>query len=302
MSEIRKGPACGGAGERSEQVQGHPARNEAEIERMRDRLAELLFPEDGGELDEEALDALLDRMEEVSPLPASLATDPAEALERFRRRYAPLLAEEGAGGTPGEASAAPEKRRCSNPLVKALPIAAALVLLLGTVTAQALGVDVFSAVARWTAEIFRLDGGSTPYAAVELRPLEVGEEASYESLEEAVEAFGIDAPIVPREIPERFELVEVKAVQRKLGVLIYANYESGGEVFQVRYNEAEMEESTAVERENDFVDSCLTHGINHYLLMDMGREKAVWQNGEFECCLFGDVSEKEMKDIIYSIY
>lgn len=302
MSEIRKGPARSGAGERSEQVQGHPARNEAEIERMRDQLADLLFPEDDGEIDEEALDALLDRLEEVSPLPASLSTDPEEALERFHRRYAPLLAETGAGGTSREASAAPKKRHCSKPFVKALPFAAALILLFGTVTAQAFGVDVFSAVARWTAEIFRLDGGSTLYAAVRLHPLEVGEEASYESLEEAVEAFGIDAPIVPKEIPERFELVEVKAGQRELGIMIYADYKSEDGVFQIRYSEKAITEIAVVEREDNPVDSYLTHGITHYLLTDLGREKAVWQNGDFECVLFGDISGQEMRDMIDSIY
>ena len=65
MSEIRKDPAFSGAGARSERIQGHPA--ESQIERLQDQLADLLYPSDDGEIDSEALDALLEQMEAVCP-------------------------------------------------------------------------------------------------------------------------------------------------------------------------------------------------------------------------------------------
>lgn len=301
MSEIRREPAVSGAGEHSEQIQGHPVQDGLEFERLHDQLANLLFPEDGGEIDDEALDALLDRMEEVCPLPASLPTDPEEGLERFRRRYASVLEAVAADPAP-QASPVPEKRHFIKPFAKALPLAAALILLLGTVTAQAFGVDVFSAIARWTAEIFRLDGGSAPYAAVTLRPLEVGEEAVYESLEEAVAAFGIDAPIVPKEIPERFGAVTVKATCRNSGIEIYANYESSDGFLQILYNEFEKINVNTLEKEYGSVEAYFIEDFKHYLLSDLGRPKAIWQNGDFECQIFGNISAEEIKKIIDSIY
>ncbi len=297
MSEIRREPASSGAGESSEQIQGHP---ETQIERLQDQLADLLYPSDGGEIDAEALDALLEQMEAVSPLPASLSTDSEEGLKRFRRRYASVV--EAAAGAKAEASPDPVKRRSIKPIARALPFAAALVLLFGTMTAQALGVNVFSTIARWTAEIFRLDGGSVPYDTVTARPLEVGEEAAYESLETAVEAFGINAPIVPKEIPERFELVEVQAVQRELGALIYAEFKSEDGTFQVRYNEAKAQELNTLERETGVVVSYDMGGIKHGLVSDLGRQKATWQNGDFECKISGDISEQEIINMIDSIY
>ena len=302
MSEIRRDPAFSGAGESSEQVQGHPAQCEIQIERLQDQLADLLYPSDGGEIDSEALDALLEQMEAVCPLPASLSTDPEEGLERFRRRYASVIDETNAGNPAGACSVVSKKRSSIKQFARALPFVAALILLFGTVTAQAFGVDVFSAFARWTSEIFRLDGGSTPYATVTVRPLEIGEEATYESLEEAVEVFGIDAPLVPKEIPERFELVEVRAVQRELGILIYAEYKSEDGVFQVRYSEATAQEFSALEKENGVIDFYSMKGIKHRLISDLGRQKAAWQNGDFECQLLGDISQREMKTIIDSIY
>lgn len=301
MSEIRRNPAFSGDGGHSEQIQGHPVQDGPEFERLHDQLADLLFPEDDGEIDSEALDALLDRMEEVCPLPASLSTDPEEGLERFRRRYGSVM-EDMAADTAPDISPVPGKRHSIKPFARALPFAAALILLLGTVTAQAFGVDVFSAIARWTAEIFRLDGGSTPYAVVRLHPLDVGEEATYESLEEAVAAFGIDAPIVPKEIPERFELVEVKAKQWEIGLLIYADYESKNGFFQIRYREKANPDFNALEKENGNINIYVAEGFEHYLLTDLDRQKVVWQNGVLECQIFGNISDQEIKMMIDSIY
>ncbi len=300
MSEIRKDPAFSGAGARSERIQGHPA--ESQIERLQDQLADLLYPSDDGEIDSEALDALLEQMEAVCPLPASLSTDPEEGLERFHRRYASVIDETNAGDSAEAASAGSSKRHSIRPFARALPFAAVLVLLFSTVTVQAFGVDVFSAIARWTAEIFRLDGGSVPYASVTIRPLAEGEEATYESLEEAMEAFGIDAPIVPKEIPERFELAKVWASNQKAGILIHVDYKSDEGVLQIRYNEVAVQEFNTLEKENEVVDSYFVEGVEHRLTSDLGRQKAVWQNGDFECRITGNITEQEIMDIVDSIY
>lgn len=299
MSEIRKDPAFSGAGERSERIQGHP--DDTQIQRLQDQLADLLYPSDGGEIDVEALDSLLEQMEAVSPLPASLSTDPEESLKQFRRRYASVIETANAGAAE-DISAVPEKRHSNRLFVRALPFAAALMLLLSSITAQAFGMNVFSVIARWTAEIFRLDGGSTPYATVSIRPLEIDEEATYQSLEEAMEAFGIRAPLAPKEIPERFELVEVRAVNREFSLLIYADYKSEDGEFQIRYNEAEAQEFNTLEKENINVDSHFAKGIEHRLTSDLGRQKAIWQNGDFECKITGDLSKQEIIAIIDSIY
>ena len=301
MSEIRRDPAFSGAGACSEQIQGHPARDGAQIERLQDQLADLLYPSDGGEIDVEALDALLAEMEAVSPLPAPLSTDPEEGLERFRRRYASVL-EAPEGGTGAGASPAPERRHSKRLFARIAALAAVLILLLSTVTAQALGVNLFQAIARWTSEIFRLDGGAAPYAMVTERPLAEGETGTYESLEEAVKAFGIEAPVVPKEIPEGFELIGVTAISRKAGVAIYADYQSENGYFQILYNEVGAEEFNTLEKENVPVDSRFIKGIKHRLTSDLGRQKAVWQNGDFECSIVGDLSRQELETMIDSIY
>lgn len=300
MSEIRKDPACSGTGD-TERIQGHSVRDWARYEQLHDQLTDMLYPVDGGELDVEALDALLDQLDEVNPPASPLTTDTEEALKNFYRGYAPL-AEDMAAGAAQASPAVPEKRRSAKPFAKAIPIAAVLIFLLGSMTAQAFGFNVFSAIARWTSEIFRLDGGAAPYAVVRLRPLEEGEEAVYDTLEEAVAAFGIDAPIIPKEIPEGFELKEVKAVSENTGILIYANYESDNNFFQIEYKEQAYHDGYIFEKQHGDAKIYSVSNIKHYLIFDLGRQKINWENGDFECKISGDISEQELKDMIDSIY
>lgn len=300
MSEARKAPPFNSAGGSSEQFQGHPIEREAQIARLQDQLAELLFQTDENGPGLEELDGLLDRLDEVSPPPEGLLSSPEEELAQFHRQYAPVFeaVETAASSAP---SPSPDRRHSSRRLVRLLPIAAALVLLFCTVTAQAFGTDLFSIFVRWTSEVFRLGDSSASSAIVRVRPLEEGETAGYDTLEEALAAFGIDAPIVPKEIPERFELVEVTASQKKSGAQIFADYQSDAGLFLIRYKE-ETIDFIALEKEYGKVDPYRKNDINHLILNDLGRKKCIWQNGDLECVLSGDVSEEEIIAMIDSMY
>lgn len=300
MSEARKAPPFNSAGGSSEQIQGHPIEREAQIARLQDQLAELLFQTDENGPGLEELDGLLDRLDEVSPPPEGLLSSPEEELAQFHRQYAPVFeaVETAASSAP---SPSPDRRHSSRRLVRLLPIAAALVLLFCTVTAQAFGTDLFSIFVRWTSEVFRLGDSSASTAIVRVRPLEEGETTGYDTLEEALAAFGIDAPIVPKEIPERFELVEVTATQRKVGIWICANYQSKDGSLQIQYREEQID-SFSLEKERGNIEPYFAEEIEHYLLTDLGREKAIWQNGDLECTIIGNVSSEELKSTIDSIY
>lgn len=299
MSEIRETPLSGSTGGRSEQIQGHPLQREST--HLRDQLADLLLHlnNDAPDIsDIEDLDALLDRLEEVIPLPDSLHSDTEMDLEQFHREHASIFdAVKAAPPTPPLA----KERRTHSSFARLLPAAAVLVISLCTVSAQAFGLNVFTSFVRWTSEIFHLSDSTTSSATVRIRPLEEGEETTYDTLEEALAAFGIDAPIVPKEIPERFELVEVIAAQRVTGVQILAVYESKNGSIQIQYKEENLD-FFALEKEYGYVDFHDVENVEHYLLSDLGRQKAIWQNGDFECVISGDVSEQEIKTMIDSIY
>ena len=301
MSDAHKAPVGGRAGDAMEQIHSHLKYDSNEqTEHLRDELADLLFQLNDESFDDTRLEALLDALDQADPLPE--LPDTKESLNAFHEKYAPLFASaEAASAQNTTSSAFSEKKHFRRPFLKILPIAAALVLLFGSVSAQAFGFDLFGALARWTAEIFHIGSDEVPHAAITLRPLAEGESANYNSLQEAAEAFGITEPMVPTWVPERFELMHVTATNRKERILIYGDYVSGEDFLQIRYNEIEPNSNT-VEKEDNPVNYYSSGNVEHYLVSDLGWTKAIWQNGSLECCIAGNTSEQEMMDMIDSVY
>ena len=300
MSDAHKAPENGRAGEVMEQIHSHLEYDANEKkERLRDDLADFLFQSDEESFDNERFEALLDALDAADPL-ADLP-DTQESLKAFHEKYAPLAAPAEAASADNTTVTFPEKRRSRRPLFRGLSIAAILILLLGSMSAQAFGFDLFGTLARWTAEIFHIGSDEVPHAEITLRPLAEGESATYDSLQEAVDAFGITEKVVPTRIPERFTLMQVTAFNRKGKVLINADYVSGEEYFQITYNEIRTNESV-VEKEDKPAEIYRCGKLQHYLVSDLGWAKAFWQNGSLECYMAGNISEQEMMNIIDSVY
>lgn len=296
MSEVRKEPVPGRTGGDLAETKQH--QDEVSKGQLQDQLADFLFQSTEESFDEEALNALLDALDEADPLPDGLLPDTEESLARFHERYAPVFESVNTART---GSAVPAGKRHSK-FAKILLFAAILILLLGT-TAQAFGVNVLVMFSNWTSEVFRLDGGSDSGAVIRKNPLAEGECASYDTLEEAVAAFGIDVPLVPKEIPERFELQEVFAENWSNGLIICAEYLSEDGAFQIRYREDTSDINTvALEKEYGNVITHPVKGVTHFLLTDLGREKGIWKSGNLECRIFGNISRAELKGMIDSIY
>lgn len=297
MSKARKEPASGSANHKSEQIQRHQSKP-TKVQ-LQNQLTDLVLEATEESFDQNALDALLCALQEADSEPEHTVPSTEESLERFRQRYAPVF--DSVEAAAAEKRSAASKRKHFK-YSKALPIAAALILLLGSMTAQAFGLNVLSALSRWTSQVFRLDQNDHSAAFVRFNPLEEGESATYDTLEDALAAFGIDAPIVPKEIPERFTLEEVVAKNRTTGILIYANYTCELEFLQFQYKENYLKNLTSLEKEYGNVETYFMGGFNHYLISDLGRHKLLWQNGDFECQIFGNVSVEEIKEIVSSIY
>lgn len=298
MSDVRKEPAFGSAEDRLGQILGHTIHHDSPGKQLEDQLESLLFQQEDEEIDSEALSELLEQLDEVSPLPVELNVE--ESLKSFHRRYAPVFDAVRTETVP-EKTAPTEKRRSRLPLGKIIVIAAALMLLLCT-TAQAMGLDVFSTIARWTSEVFGLGGQSASFASVQKNPLSEGAEMNFDSLEEAVAAFGIEAPLVPNKIPERFELVSVTASRWFTGVCLYADYSCKDGFLHIEYREIPVQNHDSVEKECGDVIPRIVRGIRHYVVYDHHYWVGIWINGDFECQLYGTVSEQELKDMIDSIY
>ena len=292
--------ADGGKAQKYERLKGKS------IERLTDEYTALLRRAASGDIDLELTRAYLDAMDEKEPIPFAL--EETATYERFAEKHAAMLEELDRPVQSMELHASeqhrPVEKRSRGALRRTIPVAAAAALILGTmISAQAMGVDVFGKIARWTEETFHFS--SVEQAAVITKyPLAEGERMTFETLEDAVDAFGITAPIVPKRIPDGLSLTGVTALYNASGIEIYAAYEGDGdaELFAVDYREVAAGGETIVEKDASSVGLYERNGIGHYLITDKGCEKAIWQNGELECFMAGMITRREMREIIDSIY
>lgn len=289
MSESRQSGPCGGKDRDMTQIYQH-LRSKDPTE-LTDELAALTEDAANGKCDLELIDAYLEILDEKAPL--SFEADPQEALSAFHEKHGLLETE----------TSAPRRRRprSPRPLVKAAATFAA-VLVCGSMIAQACGVNIWGMIARLTSETFRLEEAETPYAEVTVYPIAQGESATYDSLQDAVSAFGITDPLVPSWVPERFGSPEVYVEHKASGIYIYADYEMKEDSLSIRFNESSRATQRTVEKDSSPDVSHICRGIDHHIVVDQSLLKVTWNNGVFECHMSGGITVKEAREIIDSIY
>ena len=227
------------------------------------------------------------------------------AWEELMQVYAdsePLYSVTDVDDAAEEVEHSPKKK--SHPLAhRMFPIVAALVIFMASlVTVQALGIDIFGIMARWTSEVFHFADTAIPYAVVQTNPLAEGEVKVYDTLQEAVDDFGIDVPLVPTVLPERFGSPEITATTTDGRVSIRAVYRANGDYLRISFVEVAVKDFGVTEKNVDTVKDVFLMGIHHYITVDENRMKATWKNGELECHIFGNITSQELEDAVKSIY
>ena len=181
----------------------------------------------------------------------------------------------------------------------------AVILLFGCmITAQALGLNIFGAMARWTDDIFRF-GSPDQTANIQISSESTGSDMEYSSLADALQAYGISEPITPNWYPLEFSLTDIKAMPSSEVIKFQANYETDNRFYAItirQYSSIEDTDSGTFEKDNSSVIVYERNGINHYLMTNNGQIRAVWINQSIMCSISGDLSEDELKRMIDSIY
>ena len=159
---------------------------EADVDTLIDELAVLTDDAADGNVDLDKINAYLDALDQKDPIPFGASAE--DSLAKFHARH-DLLTK--------ELSKSHQKRLKSQRIATKIAASFAVLCIVGSLTAEACGIDLFSTIARWTSEIFQFDQSGTPYAEITKYPLEIGEVKSYASLQEAVDALGVTSPLVP---------------------------------------------------------------------------------------------------------
>lgn len=299
MSDARKTPETDSAENRLEQILQHPERASDSAGQLRDRLADLIFSADEESFDPDALDALLAELDQADPLPEGAIPDPRRSLEEFHRR---LEGEVKPNPVGPDFHSTSKKIPGKRTFRKLFPIAAILVLLVCLMMPTASGETIAQEIGRWTLEQFQLTGDDDNYAVIRNRPLAEGESKEYATPQEMLADFGIDAKILPNWVPERLGVPTVQADDSTYSVYLSVNYNTEDEFLRIYYSELLPQNVGSIEKDYRDADVKRINDVAHHIIKHDEITKMVWENGELECHITGNLPWEEMEQVLYSVY
>ena len=299
MSDAHKTPETDSAGNRLGQISQHPERASDSVEQLRKELSDFMDTVDEETFDAERLDAILTAWDEVDPLPEGCIADPHESLAAFRRRHGTAQETNPVGPELHSSS-----KRFSGHLTfrKLLPAAAIIALLVCTLTPLASGQNFRQEFGRWTQWIFQMKDDTDNYAVIRNRPLSECESRTYETPQAMLDDFGLTARLVPTWVPERMGEPVVEAMNSRQALGLYIDYEGNDEFLSIYYTELLPKNLSTNEKDYKDANTLKIEGIPHYTLIDGEKTKIIWENGELECHITGNLPYEEMEQVLYSIY
>lgn len=177
--------------------------------------------------------------------------------------------------------------------VMAAAIALCLALMVG---AQATGVDVFGALARWTDETFHFEAWSAEPDYCE---------ALHDTIQEALDAQGISGEFVPTWYPEDSTIKDVQIVQDDLGISVFISLIDGEEnlyyITVDQYNQSIDIDLQTFEIVADSVEEYICKGKTFYIFSNSEDNAAVWSDGIVLQAVWGQLDISALKFIVKSI-
>lgn len=310
MPDARKPATFGSNDDRLEQIPWH-SENDLE-EAILDELTDLSTRETRTDAEQARLAELFGQLEQFDHSENTLSEEEIEArLRELHERVQMPSAEDSATTAVAQKIKLKNEKSIddtktssihSRKALKLLPLVAVLVLLIGTVSAQAFGENFFDLFAKWTSEIFHLDDSAKPEASIGHNDLEEGEVREYATPQEMLTDFGIKGQLIPTEVPEEFGAPTCWASNDESGLKLQIIYESTDHYMFFWYRQGSGDNLSSVEKNDQKVIFWFLGGIKHYQLTDNGIEKIAWVNGSFECLAQSNTESEVFCQVVESIY
>ena len=244
---------------------------------------------DGQESDVEELFYIMGVLADRKKKQGHTGNTAQEAYEIFKQHYMP---ETDHDDPVPEQVQKPGKLALS--WMRGLVAAAAVIAIMvfGSVTAKAFGVDIWKAVVQWTQETFHFGEWGESGANSNL---------PYASLQEALEHGEVTTPLAPTWLPAGYELVDIQIDHSPLDKKYRALYQSGEKILRITVQDYLDKNPVYVEQSEGLVEEYPVDGIIYYLFENHDVVKAVWISGTCECYISGNATIDELKQMIDSI-
>ena len=192
---------------------------------------------------------------------------------------------------PGASSEKKRPRKYGRTLKQTALIAAAVVavMVIITVTAGAIGIDIWSWVPVWNDSTFKfVPEDSAPVTSLDIPA--------------ALKQLGVEEPLFPTWIPEGFLLDELQ-IQLDDPVVIHVLYLCEDRTIMITIKSLSDESRVlTIEKDNYEFVKYTVHGIDHYIFTNNGQSAASWLTNGYHVVITGNISFDEMNAMIDSIY
>ena len=258
-----------------------------EREKLLDELADLI----GHVRDEADLDRISRYLDRLDPEPGGF--DVERSLEEFHREY-PASAALSRGKPDRPKRPAVFRRLAHIAIIAALCCAALMAVV------QAAGFDLWGILARWTGADFSFVRPDDPPSSAS--DFSSGDQYEFDSLTDALTAYGNTLPLAPTRFPDDAVLKELYVVPDANSFLFYAAYIMPEGDLTVTLRQVESTPFSTVETNDETVEVYMAGGIEHHLITDVAQVKAEWYNQNWECKISGPLTREEIIAMIDSIY
>lgn len=214
--------------------------------------------------------------EEYSTREGSPQLSPERAQELYKERLEPLMQ---------------TKRKVSKTRILRTSLVAAVLAVILTGTALAVGTDFFNVLFRWDNEhlSFNISPRGNVSASIEdsQRHVEVPEELK--PLQETMEEYGIPASLLPTYFPEGYEPLNLEVWGDENGGIMGVDFQKGNETISIGFNWFPLDVDNVVGGyEKDPGDPIIyeVNGTTYRIMTNMGDYFAMWTCGNIMCDIY----------------
>ena len=278
------------------------------VEELRAALQRVFMFSDLTDADMDEMDKILSVLREKAPFDHPHTTE--EMWKRFASEHAEELAslgirknedtEEVIEKEPAKIKSAPyvlperAERRSGKKtgfLRVAMIAAAMMVIIIAiTVTASAIGIDLWGWVPKWNSEALSFGGEeNTGNEFYDSSPIVL-----------MLTQSGITEPLFPHWIPEGFR-IEASIIQTD-PLFLHEGYSNGDRYLSITIEPTSIADTFIFQKDGQQPLEYVVNQQSHYITSDVACYTATWQAKTVMVQITGDISLEEMKQVINSIY
>lgn len=257
------------------------------------------------------------KREEDDPSGLYPVPDVDAAWEAFQTKYRPYQTDgrslydfdDSSVDKPDPAPAPPLERKHRRGLrwLGRIAAIAAVLLVALTATAYAMGYDLWNVVAKWGRDTFTFVSEVNPSEVPNADITVPTNQVEYDSLQAALDAYGITTPLAPTWIPDGLSLEDVVVVEGSFNgsIRFQASYIGGERYLTIYINTLRDNSGTDYsmwEKDDTYTNEIEIGGTTFYMIENAEDPLLVWWNGSYEGCISGNLQSDELISIAKSIY